>query len=499
MQSAYQHLNPIHGMVWAEQRIIDDMYRKGDPFVKELFYMQADNVSFRPTILPSKPASYWKPRDIGNINAAITRYRTSTSPDTQKDLILLNALKNIMQPHKEIMEVKHKESGENITSKKEILHNITQQSKQLFTRIGQTERKPCRTLTQLEEKSSEIDQLEADQKFMAGTRNVLEKDINKLEYDYKLMDRALDHGIHRIQQLILDSVKNSRDTYVTECILLTLLWKIANPRKDGEPKQDFVDYFIQLDEIINPHHLVVWLNTDEYTKEDYLTWKKFVAIETIPYEQSILAHIGQKIWESPVPPMITAAGASYILHDGSATNISADCMETAFRYFFNIIMYNPKTHTFDTKQPVHTSVTNFYQKNPCTLHMQASEVCNEWANGLTNIQNVVYMKPHNHAQPARYYEIKSYFPNMLRICNYLLLGNNPTINTLKRTEQLDLICKTVSRDDFILTWDIVDTDVSQETLDACDYITLKFFINDTHSFEWQIKEGHSVIPGIKAM
>ena len=200
-----------------------------------------------------------------------------------------------------------------------------------------------------------------------------------------------------------------------------------------------------------------------------------------------------------MPPMITAAGASYTLTDGSRTNLSADCMETAFRYFFNIITYNSKTHTFDAQPHIHPTITDFYRDYPCALAVQVDEVCNAWANLLTKISGVVYMQPHHYASHARFYEVKSYFPNMLRICNYLLLGNNPAFNKLTKAKQLDEICNAISRDDFVLSWNIVDNGVTKKTLDTCDYVTLQFFINDTHSFEWQLKEGHSVIPGIETM
>ena len=132
--------NPINGMVWAEQKIVDAMYRNGNKLVRELFYMQADNVSFRPTVLPSKPAAYWTPEDIGKINAAITVYRESTRSENEKDSTLLNALETIMQPQRKTMEKKQKELLELIATKKDILQDITHQTKNLLTRIGQIER-----------------------------------------------------------------------------------------------------------------------------------------------------------------------------------------------------------------------------------------------------------------------------------------------------------------------------------------------------------------------
>jgi len=542
MHPAYRHLSPINGWLCAEQKVVEKMYRDGNPLVKELFYLvQEDNVSFRPTILKSKPASYWTPATIGMIVAAISAYRENTAIEEDKKTALRIALARIMQQQRALIQTHKEEITKFITTKKETLRDITQQSKTLRTRIGQAQRKPC-TYEQLNQKIAEIERLEIDYNFLAGTRKPIEKDINKLEYDLKFIDRALQSGIDNLIGYFLDSVQTQSSlklrrtgrravkadqVYTTESILLTLLWMISNPRNGDVPKQDFVDYFNQLSVMIDNDNLHQWITTPVYTKKDYLQFnqdldaikpdmrKQYMAQH---YEQTILAIKAQMLWTSPIPPIITPSGAVYTLSDGTHTERSPDCMETAFRNFFNLILYNAESSMFDTQRfiaahqitahrtddtediPLHVSqkLINFYDRYKCVTNLQASELYNAWTEITKKIPGIVYMKPTEYAPHVRFYEVKSFFPNMLKICNYLLFGNNPLFNQLPRDKQLDIICNTVSRDDFRLSWDIVDADVEKNQLTNIDYVTLKFWINESNSFEWRLKKGHSVIPPIYA-
>ena len=536
MHPAYRHLLPLNGMLWAEQCIVDALYRDGNPnnatikLVKELFYLQDDMVSFRPTILKSKPASYWTPATIGKINAAITAYRESAAQENENDATLRAALEQIIQPQCTVMLTRKEEIATCIAAKKEILHDITQQNKALYTLIGQAQRKPSTTYAQLNQKIAELEQLETDYHFLAGTKEPIEHAIKKLVYDQKFINRALENGITTLIDSLIDSVKESAPgnnnkkytAYATESILLTLLWKIANPRDGDMPKQDFVDYFNQLVGplkdalIVDTDNLQKWITTQPYTKQDYLHFnqnlnalhpdmrKQYMAQH---YEQTILAIKGHLLWTSAMPPIITGAGAIYTHPDGSDTEQSPDCVETSFRNFFNIILYNAEKHLFDIERlitaaqkdtdavPLQLSqnLINFYGRHKCVTNLHASELYNAWTDVTKKIPNVGYMKPIEYAPHARYYEVKSCFPNMLRICNHLLFTHSPHVNRLPREKQLDLICDTVSRDDFMVSWEIADADVEKTQLADIEYVTLKFLINKTSSFEWQLKKGHSVI------
>ena len=282
------------------------------------------------------------------------------------------------------------------------------------------------------------------------------------------------------------------------------------------PKQDFVDYFNQLKEKINIPHLQTWITAQPYCKQDYIQFnqhlnainpdmrKQYMAQH---YEQTILAIKGHLLWTSAMPPIITGAGALYTHPDGTQTEPAPDCVETSFRNFFNIILYNAEKNMFDIERLItkckndtgdiplqlsHNLIT-FYNIYTCVTNLQASELYNEWTQVMKKLLGVVYMKPHEYAPQARFYEVKSLFPNMLAICNYLLFANSSCFKQLPREKQLDLICNKVSRDDFVLSWEIVDADVKKNMLQDIDYVTLRFLINKTHSFEWQLKKGHSVI------
>lgn len=340
----YHHLLPVYGILCP----VEQMYRDNNKLVKELFYLQEDGVSFRPTILTSNPASYWTPQDIGMIISAITAYREKKLDD----YLFHIQLEQIMQPQQDNMLQQEQEITARINAHKEILQNITQQSKKLFTLIGQAERKRCTTTEQLDKKIAEIEQLKADQCFLAGTREPIEQDIKKLKYNRKFIRRTLQNGISELIMAIRDSIKENapehpEHVYTTEHIFLTLLWMIANPHQSNVPKQDFVDYFNQLGALVNIDNLETWIATEPYTIEDYKQYK----LNQIPsneqcaaqqLEQTTLAQMGHLFWESPLPPIITGAGAQYTDQYGNQTEQSPDCVETSFRNFLNIILFNNK-------------------------------------------------------------------------------------------------------------------------------------------------------------
>ena len=545
----YKHLLPINGMVWSEQRIVENMYRYGNPhdgtikLIKELFYLQADNVSFRPTILKSKPASYWTPKDIGKIMQVITAYRkknmvskknenlSAEALAKEEDAQLTTALETIMQPQRATMQKIQKDMTERIANIQETVQDIAQQNKKLVALIRQEQRIKPTTPEEANEKITKLEQLEKNQKFLTGTRESLEEESHKLIYESKAIDRALQSGITQLIEHFIQSTKESTPhktrtyiAYATEQILLTLLWKISNPRDSDVPKQDFVDYFKELT-VINSANLQTWVNAKPYDKHDYEQFtEQFAIIKGYKltefmlnhYEHVILMVKGYHVWESPMPPIITGAQVTYIHPKGNQTQRFSDCVETAFRNFFNIILYNPITGTFDIQRLINSAphdtnqlvlqpskpLINFYQKNPSVTDLQASELYNAWTQVVENLPGVTYVEPSNFAQSDRFYNIQSSLPNMLKICNHLLFGNQPSFDQLSRDAQLDLICAQVSHDNFVLTWEIADEggekniekSTEKNILAHIDYVTLRFFINDTNSFEWQLSNGHSVIP-----
>lgn len=526
----YEQLSPINGMVWSEQRIVENMYRYGNPddatikLIKEIFYLQADNVSFRPTILKSKPASYWTPHNIGAIIRAITVYRANKAQASEKDTNLIITLEAIIQPQKIAMQKIQKDMAMRIAEIKITIDDIAQQNKIFLSLIRQTQRKKITTTQEAEEKITELAQLEEKQKFLTNKRKPLDEELKKLTYHSKAIDEALQTGITKLISYFNQSIKESAPnktqiyvSYTTEQILLTLLWKIANPRDTAQPKQDFIDYFNELDTLINTKNLKTWTIANPYSKQNYEQFNKQLAtihktklagfmLEN--YEKTILAVKGYSVWESPLPPIISGAQVTYIHPDGKQTKPFSDCVETAFRNFFNIVLYDGITSSFNINRLIDTAqkdttpialqpsknLINFYHKYPNVINLQASELYNSWTQVIENLPDVVYVEPTEFAQKERFYNVKSSLPNMLKICNHILFGNNLKFEQFSKEEQLDFVCQKLSHDDFSLTWEIADSSAEKNKLAKTKYTTLNFWINDTITFEWQLKKGHSVIP-----
>lgn len=525
---AYSHLSPINGMVWAEQRIVENMYRYGNPddatikLIKELFYLQADNVSFRPTILKSKPASYYTPQMVGTIMRVVTEYRENKAEENKKDAQLTAALEQIMQPQRAAM-VKEKEilttqlNTRGATIKK-IIEDIATDNKKLDALIRQAKRVSPTTSEQ--ERAAKLKELEEKRKKLTNTRAPLEEELGKLTHESKAIDRALQTGIAQLISYFIQSIKESAPdatqtyvSYATEQILLALLWKIANPRDGNVPKQAFVDYFNELGAMINDNNLKAWIVAKPYNKQDYEQFQKQQFTMITAYEQIILAVKGHSVWESPVPQIITGAQATYVHPGGKQTTQFSDCVETSFRNWFNIVLYDGITSTFNIQRLIDAAQQNtdsiplrisknlidFYHKNPGITNLQASGLYNAWTQVVEDLSDVIYVEPTMLSQKDRFYNIKSSLPNMLKICNHLLFGNSGEFDQLSKKEQLDLMCKKLSRDDFSLTWELIEPNAEKDALAQVDYATLKFIINETIEFEWHLNKGHGVIPPLKNM
>ena len=63
------------------------------------------------------------------------------------------------------------------------------------------------------------------------------------------------------------------------------------------------------------------------------------------YESVTLAPLIKKLYQSDLPPQATQS--LYAATSGSNLKPAADCVETALRGLFNILLYNPESHVFD--------------------------------------------------------------------------------------------------------------------------------------------------------
>src|SRR3972149_1807062 len=98
-----KYLSPIHGFAWWKSGQIEELYRYDDPdhktvqLIQELFYLNpGDEVTFAPTILPTKIGFYITPRALGELLATLDPYVENQSLSPSDEQHLEKALETIL-------------------------------------------------------------------------------------------------------------------------------------------------------------------------------------------------------------------------------------------------------------------------------------------------------------------------------------------------------------------------------------------------------------------
>jgi hypothetical protein len=576
----FNYLSPINGLVWYEQGIVENMYRYGDDndatikLVKELFYLQRDNISFVPTIRADKPASFFTPIIIGKIMAVIESYRVQPKYDDKELITTLKSLMNnainqaqkIKDAQAEMLQItdERKEQLQRQNTLQTKINNINKQSKkkagelqaELLTKNKQAvavigkkikEAKGNAALiesfkTQAQDIHATIRTLEEQSKQTIIITPEQEAELNSLDIELKKLQQAsagskdqfdkiktnvkrlgeLPGAIDQLAVLIAHSIRESAPeakfyvSYATEQVLLALLWAKSNPRENANPKQDITDFLVQLKEYINAENLALWLQEDLYNKQNYEQFMK--GLDSLPvenvgafiidnYEQEISSIFYFRILKTTLPPIFSGTTVHYIHTDGKIYSFS-DCGETSVRNFFDIILYNRERGMLDisyliglVKEVVSIQegillrpsdkLIEFYQKHTILTDLTAIQLYDEWTGVVENLPDVHYRRPEDSEAP--FYEIDTGLSNVLMVLNNLLFAHNPAFGALSKKDKLDLICSKLSRDHFILTWEVENQ--SPEFVNDHDFLTLIFKIKkeDGSSFGWRFSEDHFVI------
>lgn len=540
------HVSVLSGIVAWEMGVVEAMYRRKDasnPTIKciqEMFYLQPDDVSFKPTVHENKFSTYCTASTIGNLVVALADYRTMNPNERDKQKLHARLYDTIAL---EIQRVKSVciETNRAVDQK---LHLLDTEIGQLANEKSNLEKKHAnasKKMRMLKKKAAQqlltsdeyvqLDELACKQArvkdIAINTQLINQKKVALRTEDYKEIMRTIRLLDQTVTKNITQNVTNfvaaaelensgmyqhgCADTCSLEQVLTAWLWARSTSRQDGiHVKQDLIDYYSAMPHYSNNNALAAWIVARPYTQNDYEDFMHELSQQPSDcvgsfmsknYEKAVFARIAHRTWQQFFPPILIGIQTTYY-HPTKKTHLAANCVETALRNLCNIIAYN-KTKSakmFDSAylssmKGLNPYIKNFYDTNSALEAMRAQHLHADWAIFLMDVPGIAYIHPDDKQEHERFYEVQSSVPNIMRCINYLFFGNDPEYAALPRLEQLNLLCSTMSRDGFQISWRSCD-DISIAT-----FGTIEFLINATgalldgeHRFVLNILHEHCFIP-----
>jgi hypothetical protein len=264
--------------------------------------------------------------------------------------------------------------------------------------------------------------------------------------------------------------ENTRESVVDEFI--NLRWSPSD-----------LDYHFTLSE--NPRHEIFEHEWDEQFLEEFAQWSgEKIMFHLISIEQG----------SSNLPRPISYGEARMISGERYP-----DCGETSLRNFFNNMLYDLKTSSFNTdllgeieeadpEIEFDPAIGQFYRKFPTVSSALTSDARNEWGQTIVAYRDggIVYKKPG--------YEIRSLGnpDNMLNLIGQLLFQDSSIRErrwtSQSREEKLNTLCLIFSTDARQITWEY-----SQRKAKDSKGVKIKFKFNGDQAFTYLFDEGHFAI------
>jgi len=561
VKPSYSYLSLVNGLAWSSNQIVENMYRYGTDtdatikLIKELFYLQRDEVSFVPTVRDDKPASYWGVVHAGKILAVIQQHRHDNTFNIQAcktaltELLLSFKTEPVMQDKAALRLELQRQLG--VTGVQQLTDAIRYLKGEQFKTVGAQQVRHLLSEQALKRYDTLISESSATpnlQQINQEVLGIIKGEIQRLEQERQKLQKSLKEDKNRtakqrklemldivfaddtyasLASLIAEAVQESMPgnnqkymPYTVEQILLAFAWVKANPREHPEnPKQDIIDFFTPLTSYIEPERLAQWLVHEPYGPADHARCKQQISALGLLVPSFLLNNYGlamfsvqaYRAWDQPLPLIVTGRTA-YYRDPAGGTYFFSDCGETSLRNFFNIVLRDRDNNSFSIEyltqaaaRPASspadsivfkpcTPLINFYKKYSSIANLTAQALYDAWTQVVENLPGVEYLQ----CSPSARYEIKPGLSNILQVFNNLLLSNTPTFSTLTKKEQLDLICHALSRDNFALSWTAKD-DVDIENNDFVELIFTVKTPRDSVRFFWKFQQHHFVLSGPEQM
>lgn len=534
---------PTNGLVWWRTGIIESLYRNGNEnsatvkLIRDLFYLQRDEVTFDVTTLNRKPAKHFKPSTIGKLQRIIRLFIKSSIDSakvekTKKELIQLiyedidfknlakasqikiaSQTQDLDKLKKDIQQLKNN-NVQIVEKQKTIKNELRSVTSKLTAAIKQ---KDDAKIKALEEQKKAIDErLAKENQALEDNRNKIKKiesgeDFKKLTqiiHNELLTEKALENLV----DIILASVQEclAADSYYLPTtpiqILLAFLWKKVDTKKE------FIDYYANIPEILadsswldQSEELAKWAG-ESFSEQDYAnfvtTVNSFSNDEELinylmnSYELTIFSSVAHKVWDPVLPPIISSIGESEFRKNGTIYTFS-NCSETAIRNFINILIKKFKAIALNISILQDTAEKNdftlkpelitFYNTSNSLAGLVLRKVHNAFNQVVSDLgKDILYLEPNELDGVC---EIRATLSNVLKVLNYILFNNDPDFKAMTKSKQLTTLCEKVTRPDFELKWESEDADVDAQDLG----LKIDFLINGKKLFEWEFMEHHTVI------
>src|SRR5579872_972704 len=340
--------SPVHGFNWWKTGIVENFWIFGDQasdtikLIRDLFYLQADGVTFDATNLSRKPAKYFDAKTIGEIIRLIDQYKQPLSArelealktnlfDTLKRVLNFDQL--VVQAQQRVASAK-KDSSETEGAGKErqtLDRKIVVQERKLKTLMSSPEQNP-QTEAQITQLKKEIaaanNRLETLKERLA-----LKKNLARFIHNNDLNEQGLRALAGYIAGSVQETLQGKYVPYTTHQILLAFLWKKVNE------KSEFAHYFALVVPAMATDHR--WISL-AYIKDDFTAFKAELATNpskvTTDYTLNSFVAFGTYVWNASGLPLLISSIADSVYLKGDKKYQFPDCGETSLRNFINIII-----------------------------------------------------------------------------------------------------------------------------------------------------------------
>ncbi len=536
-----QYLSPLHGFAWWQSGYTEELYRTGDvrlntiKLVRELFFLQNDDVTFSPTILSSKIATYLTPRAIGRILSTLDA--ANNDYDLEKELLrvlsqeidmpVLVAQTSAAQERLRVQSVPliagardqaqkflvdRKKAEATLADEEEQIKALTQKLTNLrshYKALGKRkapEDQIAQKAREVELAQQELDQKQRDIELIRSNVKQIRKDLDTQEnlasrFENKIKNAALATDalkglVGLLNAAYQETLAGNQQCmpYTVHNVLLSFLWKKVSS------KADFIRYYQTLDPsvFIDSAFLVAnssaqqkWLR-ESFPDRSYQSMvpqltallqqenPDIAAFVRDHYEQLISAWYSYTVYTSAFPPQVISDITIF-------QNIYfPDCGETALRNFLNNVIFDSiqgrlNFSVLEKSTTVNPKLKVFYTQHGALTKIQEPSVREAWAAVVAELntsgQDADDVIDYRNAPEGVECEIaaRSGIKNMRNVLRKLL----------GVTDFDDLIARLApSRN--------IRMDVTLEPTDT-NFGILHFTLDGTHSFDWDFEPNHFFI------
>lgn len=426
----FLHLSPINGAIYCNSTLIKNFYNLGYITKKEqskflpegdgpvrLIYALFNKVVtlVSPSLNSNLPASHISPKTIARIIAFLEKGQ-ATNPEAATYLASLidndTDFRSSIQKNKEISSTIRAQGQKRIKDIEKKLKTIDKypvwQSKLSQGKDERTKGTLSRKIAQAKEEFGSLENLpKLKVSLVQELKSLNSENANILErYATNQIEKPGNSFVKELAQAIVDSYNAPRELYMphtTYSILLAFLYNKA------VTKQDFLDYFDELQKQLPDMHIFIPnINEKEFREQfvkscfhpaniehikiDLKKWQEskselgYLVKDKHLYEATVYGQISER-FIGELPPE-TPMGS--IMFNNKLEYMFSDCVETAIKNFFNIILYNAQTGFFDPKKipTMQQAITSFYTTYNSSLY--DTNARNQWGHLLQNLDYIAY-------------------------------------------------------------------------------------------------------------